>query len=418
MKSKPAIRWISEVRGQPARSQSTAGVESARAGSLEGLGAPASQDSRASGRGTGAGFIAADPGVSTARADFGFRSLNDVDNSSDPQTGKIVSRWLGRFVLESGAILPDLVVAYRHDGVPIGAGRQILVVHALTGSADAAGDWWAPLIGPGQVLDTDKFGIICMNLLGSRYGTSGPISRNPVTGKPYGRTFPRVTVRDQARAQWRLLDALGIGKLALAVGGSLGGMVAMEVALERPGEISRVVPIAAPARIGQLAMGWDNIQLDLVDKLGMEGLDLARQLAITTYRSEIDFEQRFGGRVEPDGTPSIVSYLRHQGRKLLERFDEDTYRTLVWAMDTHDIGRDRGGAVAAMQRLAAYGTRLTGVGIEGDILYGTTQVREMVKAATAAGMDAVYREIHSTKGHDAFLVEWDQLTALLAEALK
>jgi homoserine O-acetyltransferase len=418
VKSTPAIRWISEVRGQSAPSDPPAVVESARAGSVAGLGALASANSRPRGRGTGSGFVPADPGVSTARADFGFRSLNDVDNSSDPQTGKIVSRWLGRFALESGAVLPDLVVAYRHDGVPIGEGRQILVVHALTGSADAAGDWWAPLIGPGQVLDTDKFGILCMNLLGSRYGTSGPISRNAVTGKPYGRTFPRVTVRDQARAQWRLLDALGIGKLALAVGGSLGGMVALEVALERPGEISRVVPIAAPARIGQLAVGWDNIQLEIVDKLGMEGLDLARQLAITTYRSEIDFEQRFGGRVEPDGTPSIVSYLRHQGRKLLERFDADTYRTLVWAMDTHDIGRDRDGAVAALRRLAAYGTRLTGVGIEGDILYGTNQVQDLVEAATTSGMDAAYREILSTKGHDAFLVEWDQLTTLLAEALK
>jgi homoserine O-acetyltransferase len=418
MKSTPAIRWISEVRNESARSEATAGVDSERAGSLAGLGASAFPGSKTSDLGTGSGFVPADPGVSTIRADLGFRSLNDVDSSSDPQTGKIVSRWLGRFVLESGAILPDLVAAYRHDGVPIGDGRQILVVHALTGSADAAGDWWAPLIGPGQVLDTDKFGIICMNLLGSRYGTSGPISRNVVTGKPYGRAFPRVTVRDQARAQWRLLDALGIGKLALAVGGSLGGMVALEVALERPGEISRVVPIAAPSRIGQLAVGWDNIQLELIDRLGMDGLELARQLAITTYRSEIDFEQRFAGRVEADGTPSIVSYLHHQGRKLLERFDEDTYRTLVWAMDTHDIGRDRGGAVAALRRLAAYGTRLTGVGIEGDILYGTNQVREMIEAATAAGMDAAYREIHSTKGHDAFLVEWDQLTTILTEALK
>src|SRR5450759_3760161 len=135
----------------------------------------------------GSVFVPADPGVSTARGDSGFRSLNNVDNTSDPQAGKIVSRWLGRFTLESGAVLPDLVGAYRHDGVPIGDGRQILVVHALTGSADAAGDWWAPLIGPGQVLDTEKFGVICINLLGSRYGTSGPISRNPVTGKPYGR---------------------------------------------------------------------------------------------------------------------------------------------------------------------------------------------------------------------------------------
>ena len=363
-------------------------------------------------------FVPSDPGVSTAHDDPGFRSLKGVDNAPDPQAGKIVSRWLGRFVLESGVVLPDLVVAFRHDGVPIGEGRQILVVHALTGSADAAGDWWAPLIGSGQILDTDKYGVICANLLGSRYGTSGPTTRNPATGKAYGRTFPRVTVRDQARAQWRLLDALGIGKLALAVGGSLGGMVALEVALERPGEISRVVPMAAPARIGQLAVGWDHIQLDIVDKLGMEGLDLARQLAITTYRSEVDFEQRFAGRVEPDGTPSVVSYLRHQGHKLLDRFDGDTYRTLVLAMDSHDIGRDRGGVVAALQRLAAYGTRLTGVGIEGDILYGTTQVRAMVEAANEAGMDAAYREILSTKGHDAFLVEWNQLTGILAEALK
>jgi homoserine O-acetyltransferase len=359
-----------------------------------------------------------DPGVSTAHEDFGFRSLGDVDNTPDPQAGKIVSRWIGRFQLESGAVLPDLVIAYRHDGVPVGEGRQILVVHALTGSADAAGDWWAPLIGPGQLFDTDKFGVLCMNLLGSRYGTSGPVSRNPVTGKPYGRAFPRVTVRDQARAQWRLLDALGIGKLALAVGGSLGGMVALEVALERPGDISRVVPVAAPARIGQLAVGWNHIQLEMIDRMGMAGLDLARQLAMTTYRSEIDFEQRFSGRAETDGTAAVVSYLRHQGRKLLERFDEDTYRTLVRAMDSHDIGRSRGGVVEALRRLAAYGTRLTGVGIEGDILYGTNQVRDLVEAAGEAGMDAAYREIRSTKGHDAFLVEWEQLTGILGEALK
>jgi homoserine O-acetyltransferase/O-succinyltransferase len=363
-------------------------------------------------------FLVDDPGISTARDEPRFRSLSGVENAPDPQAGKIVSRWLGRFTLESGAVIPDLVVAYRHDGVPIGEGRQILVVHALTGSADAAGDWWAPIIGEGAAIDTDKYGVLCANLLGSRYGTSGPTSRNPVTGKLYGKNFPRVTVRDQARAQWRLLDALGIGKLALAAGGSLGGMVALEVALERPGEISRVLPIAAPARIGQLAIGWNHIQLDMIDKLGADGLDLARQLAMTTYRSEVDFEQRFAGRAETDGTAAVVSYLRHQGEKLLERFDPETYRTLVRAMDSHDIGRDRGGPVAAMQRLAAYGTRLTGVGIEGDILYGTNQVREMVDAANAAGMDAAYREIRSNKGHDAFLVEWEQLTSILTEALK
>jgi homoserine O-acetyltransferase/O-succinyltransferase len=404
----------------PARPKLARG--SSRAGSAKGLGPqlipPAAPVPAPDPAVLPAPFYIDDPGVSTARDDFGFRSLNGVDNQIDPQAGRIVSRWLGRFTLESGEVLPDLVVAYRHDGVAIGDGRQILVVHALTGSADAAGDWWAPLIGPGQILDTDKYGVLCANLLGSRYGTSGPTSRNPATGRAYGKLFPLVTIRDQARAQWRLLDALGIGKLALSVGGSLGGMVALEVALERPGEISRVVPIAAPARIGQLAIGWDHIQLEMIDRLGMEGLDLARELAMTTYRSEIDFEQRFAGRVEPDGSPSVVSYLRHQGRKLLERFDEETYKSLVRAMDTHDVGRGRGGTVAALHKLAAYGTRLTGVGIEGDILYGTNQVLEMVGAAKEAGMDAVYREIRSTKGHDAFLVEWEQLQTILAEALK
>jgi len=395
MKRTPAVRWVSEEQRTPASDDAAAG---AAAGT--------------------AAFDPGDPGISTARSDPGFRSVRDVEANTESQTGRIVSRWLGRFVLESGAVLPDLVVAYRHDGVPIGEGRQILVVHALTGSADAAGDWWAPLIGPGQALDTDKFGVLCLNLLGSRYGTTGPVSRNPVTGKPYGRAFPRVTVRDQARAQWKLLDALGITKMALAVGGSLGGMVALEVALERPGEISRVVPVAAPARIGQLAVGWNHIQLEMVDKLGMDGLDLARQLAITTYRSEIDFEQRFAGRTELDGTPSVVSYLRHQGHKLLDRFDAETYRCLVQAMDTHDVGRDRDGVVVALRRLAAYGTRLTGVGIQGDILFGTNQVQEMVDAARQAGMDAAYREVTSNKGHDAFLVEWEQMAGLLAEALK
>jgi homoserine O-acetyltransferase len=434
-----AKRGISGRRSDNALSEAPARPKSSRnpsrAGSSTGLGAPSIPDPPAAGTPDLSGgsspaasgrpavrkpapFRVDDPGVSTARDDPGFRSLNGVDNAPDPQAGRIVSRWLGRFTMESGEVLPDLVVAYRHDGVPIGEGRQILVVHALTGSADAAGDWWAPLIGPGQILDTDKYGVLCANLLGSRYGTSGPTSRNPATGKPYGRAFPLVTIRDQARAQWRLLDALGIGKLALSVGGSLGGMVALEVALERPGEITRVVPIAAPARIGQLAVGWDHIQLEMIDRLGADGLDLARELAMTTYRSEIDFEQRFAGRIEPDGSPSVVSYLRHQGRKLLERFDEETYKSLVRAMDTHDIGRGRGGEVAALHKLAAYGTQLTGVGIEGDILYGTNQVRAMVESAKEAGMDAAYREIRSTKGHDAFLVEWDQLQTILAEALK
>jgi homoserine O-acetyltransferase len=226
-----------------------------------------------------------------------------------------------------------------------------------------------------------------------------------------------VTTRDQARALWCLLGALGIDRLALVTGGSLGGMVALEVALERPSAVDRLLPIAAPAATGPLAMAWNHLQLRLIERLGDEGLALARQLAMTTYRSESDFDDRFGRRLEPDGRPAVVSYLDHQGRKLLARFDPDTYRVLAGAMDAHDIGRGRGGVPAALRRLAPAGTRLTGLGIAGDILYGPDQVRALVGDAASAGVRAGYRELRSTKGHDAFLVEWDQLAAVLGEVL-
>jgi len=332
-------------------------------------------------------------------------------------TGRVEHAPLGAFELGDGTVLADLTVAYRHDGLPPSEAPQVLVVHALTGSADAAGDWWEPLVGPGRALDTDRLGVVCSNLLGGRYGTTGPTTTDPATGKAYGRTFPAITTRDQARAQWQLLDALNVERLALATGGSLGGMVALEIAATRPDAIDHVVPIAAPAATGALAVAWNRIQVALIDRLGDEGLGLARQLAMTTYRSEQDFDERFGRRSEPDGRLSIVSYLDHQGHKLINRFDGDTYRVLAGAMDRHDIGDGRGGTSRALSGLAAGGVRLTGIGIQGDILYGPAQVRSLVDAAEAAGVHARFREIRSTKGHDAFLVEWEQLTTLFREAL-
>jgi homoserine O-acetyltransferase len=297
---------------------------------------------------------------------------------------------------EAGATLPDLRVAYRRDGPP--SGSAVLVVHALTGSADAAGDWWEPLIGAGRALDTDERQVICLNLLGSCYGTTGPRDLD---------RFPPITPRDMARAQWAALDALGVERLDLVVGGSLGGMVALEVALERPGSVDAVMPIAAPAVIGNLAAGWNHIQLQLLELDRDRGLELARQLAMTTYRSEVDFETRDG----------IGSYLEHQGVKLRHRFHAGSYAALAGGMNAHDIGRDRGGVVAALRRLAKADVAVTGVGIEGDMLYGPRQVHALVDAALAAGAGASYREIRSDKGHDAFLVEWDQLGEIIGEAL-
>lgn len=331
--------------------------------------------------------------------------------------GRVLGRDLGPFQLESGTQLAGLRVAYRHDGPGPAEAPQVLVIHALTGSADAAGDWWSPLIGPGLALDTDRIGVLCANLLGGCYGTTGPTSTDPATGRPYGASFPAVSTRDQARAHWALLDALGVPGLALVLGGSLGGMVALEVALERPEAVRSVVPIAAPAATGALAVAWNAIQRVLVDRLGEDGLAIARQLAMTTYRSEADFDQRFGRSAEADGTPSIVSYLRYQGEKLVRRFDPDTYRTLVGAMDCHDIGAGRGGVGPALTRLADHGVRLTGLGISGDILYGPDQVRALVAAAAAEGAHARYLELASKKGHDAFLAEWEALAVIFRGVL-
>lgn len=331
-------------------------------------------------------------------------------------TGRLETADLGPFALEDGGPPIPVTVAYRHDGPGPGA-PQVLVIHALTGSADAAGDWWEPLIGPGRAFDTGRVGVLCANLLGGRYGSTGPTSIDPGTGLPYGASFPQPTARDEARVLWALADRLGIERFAIVSGGSLGGMIALEVALERPDAIGHLVPVAAPAATGAMAIAWNHIQLELLDRLGMDGLRIARELAMTTYRSEADFDGRFWRRTQPDGRFAVVSYLDHQGNKLLERFDPDTYRVLVRVMDGHDVGRDRGGIIEAFRSLAAAGVGLTGLGIEGDLLYGPAQVRVLVDEAAAAGVDAVYREIESIKGHDAFLTEWDQLTIVMREAL-
>jgi homoserine O-acetyltransferase/O-succinyltransferase len=330
--------------------------------------------------------------------------------------GRVEAADLGELSLEAGGPRLPVTLAYRHDG-PGPDAPQVLVVHALTGSADAAGDWWEPLIGPGHALDTTRVGVLCANLLGGRYGSTGPTSIDPATGLPYGASFPQPTARDEARALWALADRLCIGRFVLVTGGSLGGMIAQEVALERPEAVDHLLPMAAPAATGPMAIAWNHIQLEAIDALGERGLALARQLAMTTYRSEADFDDRFARRRQRDGRFSIASYLDHQGAKLLDRFDPDTYAVLVRIMDGHDVGRDRGGILEAYGVLAAAGTGVTGVGIPGDILYGVDQVRALVDAAAAAGADAQYREIRSIKGHDAFLVEWDQLTAIVEEAL-
>ena len=203
----------------------------------------------------------------TRTGDGGASRRPDVPRSVDP----IRVTDLGPFTLGSGVRIPDLHLAWRHDG-PAAPAPQVLVVHALTGSADAAGDWWAPLIGPGKAIDTDRYGVLCWNLLGGRYGSTGPTSIDPATGEPWASRFPSVDTRDQARSLWMLADAIGIDRFDLVTGGSLGGMVALEIAIERPRDVGHLLPIAAPAATGPMAIAWNHLQVRLVERLGIEGL--------------------------------------------------------------------------------------------------------------------------------------------------
>jgi homoserine O-acetyltransferase len=306
------------------------------------------------------------------------------------------------FRLESGDVLDEVVQGYRLWGT-LNEERDNLVVvfHALTGSPDAA-DWWRGVIGPGLAIDTTRHAVVCANLLGSCYGTVAPWQRD-------GTALSPVTPRDQARLIRALVDELGAASVALATGGSLGGMVALEWAALFPERARSVVVFAAPAAHTASAIGWNHVQRTAIRAGGAQaGLALARMVGMLTYRTGDELERRFGRREGVEGF-AVRDYLSRHGERLVERFDAAGYLTLLDAMDAHDVGAGRGGIGAA---LGAVRGRLIGVGIPGDLLYSEKDVRRWTDEAGAE-----YREIHSEHGHDAFLLEPDQVGALLAEVL-
>jgi homoserine O-acetyltransferase len=300
--------------------------------------------------------------------------------------------------LESGEVLTDVVQAYHLDGALSPARDNLVVVfHALTGSADAVGDWWSGVVGPGRAIDTDRWAVLCTNLLGSCYGT-----------RFRGPDRPRITPRDQVRLIHSLVDELGVGSVALATGGSLGGMVALEWAASFPDLTRSTVVFAAPAAHTAAAIGWNHVQRRAILQGGEDGLALARMVAMMTYRTPREFELRFGRERQAEGY-AVESYLSYQGDKLVRRFDVESYLALMGAMDAHDVGRGRGGVAAALRPVSG---RLVGVGIPGDVLYPVDDVRRWVDA-----VGGEYRSIDSVHGHDAFLIELDQVGAILTEAL-
>lgn len=317
------------------------------------------------------------------------------------------------FTFESGEVLYGLRQAYHLDG-ELNAARDNLVVvfHALTGTPDAAGDWWKRIIGPGLALDTNEYAVLVPNLLGSCYGTSGPSDhpdgRVPAS-TPHG-PFPAVTPRDQARFAALLVESLGVTDVALVTGGSLGGMVALEWTATFTGRTRTTVALAAPAAHTAHAIAWNAVQRAVLDTAGDAGLSIARQISMIAFRSEREFEARFGRSVGPEGRFTVESYLDHQGKKLEARFNAASYRTLLDAMDAHDLGRGRGGVATALRAL---GGTVFAVGVPGDQLYSADVVKQWAKLGGAE-----YREIESHFGHDAFLLEHEQVGAILREALQ
>ena len=310
---------------------------------------------------------------------------------------------LDQFTLESGEVLRDVRHAYYLDGT-LNAQRDNLVVvfHALTGSANAVGDWWSEVAGVDRAIDTRQYAVLCTNLLGSCYGTTGP-------SEPSRRPFPAVTTRDMARLVGQLVASLHIPSVALAIGGSLGGMVALEFAATYPALTRNVIVLASPAEHPSAAVAWNHLQRRAIAMGGDEGLELARMIAMMTYRTSGELDERFGRRRNEEGSFAVAQYLSRHGEKLRARFDSHSYLTLLDAMDTHDVGRGRGGIRAALRSVSA---RLVGVAIPGDLLYDPRDVRRWTDDAAAE-----YRAMHSVNGHDGFLTETAQVSALVREVL-
>ena len=353
------------------------------------------------------------------------------------------------FVLEGGGQLHDITVAFETWGtLSPEADNAILVCHALTGDAHAAGPageghptpgWWDDLIGPGKAIDTERWFVVCANVLGGCQGTSGPASPSPDRLGYYGPEFPVVSMRDIVRTQARLADALGIDRWEAVVGGSMGGMQALEWAVMYPERVARLVALATSTAASAQQIAWWStgrraIALDPKWRDGNyydaepgdgphAGLALARQISQVTFRSDDVFTDRFGrevveplaDRLEMWQRFEVERYLDYHGNKLARRFDANSYLLLTKAMDLHDIGRRRGGEEAAARRISA---PTLAVGITSDILYPAYQQQHLVDLIRSVGGRAEYSEIDSPHGHDAFLIEFDQVAEALVPFLE
>ncbi|SEL38773.1 homoserine O-acetyltransferase [Bosea lupini] len=342
--------------------------------------------------------------------------------------------------LDSGAVLEHWQIAYQTYGT-LNASRSnaVLVCHALTGDQYVAsrnpvtgkGGWWTAMIGPGKPIDTDRFFIICANVLGGCMGTTGPASTNPATGKPWGLSFPMVTIRDMVRAQAHLVDSLGIDSLFCVAGGSMGGMQVLQWAASYPTRVFSALPLATAAKhsaqnIAFHEVGRQAVMADPDWRQGRyldegtrpsKGLSVARMGAHITYLSEPALHRKFGRKLQERSAPTftfdadfqVESYLRHQGVSFVERFDANSYLYVTRAMDYFDLADDHDGVLA--KAFTGTRTRFCVASFTSDWLFPTADSRAIVHALNAAGASVSFVELESDKGHDAFLLEEPNLFA-------
>jgi homoserine O-acetyltransferase/O-succinyltransferase len=336
--------------------------------------------------------------------------------------------------LDSGATLPTFEIAYRTYG-RLNADRSnaVLITHALTGDQHVASPhpithkpgWWTQMVGPGKPIDTDRYFVICSNVLGGCMGTTGPSSLNPFTAEPWGLAFPVISIADMVRAQAMLLDALGIDTLFAVIGGSMGGMQVLQWAADYPERVFSAVCIASAARhsaqniafheVGRQAImadpDWQGGDYACKGGRPEKGLAVARMAAHITYLSEAALQRKFGRELQRDGLSwgfdadfQVESYLRHQGRTFVDRFDANSYLYITRAMDYFDLASAHGGVLAEAFR-AAKDTRFCVLSFTSDWMYPTVEGRAIVRALNAAGARASFVEIASDKCHDAFLLD-------------
>jgi len=345
--------------------------------------------------------------------------------------------------LESGTAFGPVTLAYETYG-RLNAERSnaVLIAHALSGDAHVAGyhsandpkpGWWDIMVGPGKGIDTDRYFVICSNILGSCMGSTGPSSIDPHSGTPYGLDFPLITIGDMVKAQKALIDHLGIDQLLAVVGGSVGGMQVLEWCARSPERVRAAIPMATTMRHSALAIAFNEVARQSImadpnwngghyygDRKPDLGLAVARMIGHITYLSDESMRLKFGRRLQNkaafsftfDADFQVESYLRYQGKKFVERFDANSFLYITKAADYFDLAHHYGGG-SAVRALSKTRSKFLVVSFTSDWLYPTYQSREMVKAMKKNGLDVSFCEIEADWGHDAFLLPNPRLSALL-----